>query len=238
MVAGHAPDLTAECSTGLPRLLIGTLSLAAIAAEEESGSNRSLKAPPACAVAHVSRAPMSHQKYSVPGRSWSFNGDGVPRVCSDWHLNCPVRIGLTWPGTRMRRLSGFRLARFRFAGFRLEGFDFPTFRGIKLMRGSMTKYKLEYIWLDGYTPTPRSARQRHRSRNSTLSRRLNSFAPMGLRWLVDHAGRRPQLRLRAEAGRDRLSGRRAHQWRACDVRSHDARWQDPACHQQACDDPG
>ena len=22
------------------------------------------------------------------------------------------------------------------------------------MRGSMTKYKLEYIWLDGYTPTP------------------------------------------------------------------------------------
>src|ERR1700729_2412852 len=24
----------------------------------------------------------------------------------------------------------------------------------QLMRGSMTKYKLEYIWLDGYTPTP------------------------------------------------------------------------------------
>src|SRR5437660_10943598 len=24
----------------------------------------------------------------------------------------------------------------------------------KLKRGSMTKYKLEYIWLDGYTPTP------------------------------------------------------------------------------------
>src|SRR3954452_16380161 len=23
-----------------------------------------------------------------------------------------------------------------------------------LQRGSMTKYKLEYIWLDGYTPTP------------------------------------------------------------------------------------
>src|ERR1700690_2020711 len=24
----------------------------------------------------------------------------------------------------------------------------------QIMRGSMTKYKLEYIWLDGYTPTP------------------------------------------------------------------------------------
>src|SRR6202030_3488166 len=24
----------------------------------------------------------------------------------------------------------------------------------QLKRGSMTKYKLEYIWLDGYTPTP------------------------------------------------------------------------------------
>src|SRR5271170_6659888 len=28
----------------------------------------------------------------------------------------------------------------------------PPFENIK--RGSMTKYKLEYIWLDGYTPTP------------------------------------------------------------------------------------
>src|SRR4030095_3665922 len=36
---------------------------------------------------------------------------------------------------------------------------------------------------------------------------------VGLRWLLDHAGRQRQLRLRAEAGR-RLSGRRAGKRRA------------------------
>ena len=34
-----------------------------------------------------------------------------------------------------------------------NGFGFPPFAS-STMRGSMTKYKLEYIWLDGYTPTP------------------------------------------------------------------------------------
>ena len=31
----------------------------------------------------------------------------------------------------------------------------------------MTKYKLEYIWLDGYTPVP-NIRGKTRSRNSTI----------------------------------------------------------------------
>src|SRR4051795_2069612 len=35
-----------------------------------------------------------------------------------------------------------------------KGFGFPHFTALKLKRGSMTKYKLEYVWLDGYTPTP------------------------------------------------------------------------------------
>jgi glutamine synthetase len=34
-----------------------------------------------------------------------------------------------------------------------QGFGFPH-QADQLKRGSMTKYKLEYIWLDGYTPTP------------------------------------------------------------------------------------
>src|SRR4029453_14439665 len=41
------------------------------------------------------------------------------------------------------------------------GVKTPDFKGSvsrikqhQLKRGSMTKYKLEYIWLDGYTPTP------------------------------------------------------------------------------------
>src|SRR5256885_11076761 len=42
---------------------------------------------------------------------------------------------------------------------------------------------------------------------------------VGLRRLVDHAGGRQKLGLRAQAGRG-LSGRRAHQWRPGDVRSH------------------
>ena len=38
----------------------------------------------------------------------------------------------------------------------------------------MTKYKLEYIWLDGYTPSRTSAAKR-KSRNSTASRRWSNF---------------------------------------------------------------
>src|SRR4051794_39826045 len=68
------------------------------------------------------------------GHSW---GGRVLR-CSDWHPNCLVRSGLTWPGTSA-------------GSSRLQ---LPAFYSIKLMRGSMTKYNLEYIWLDGYTPTP------------------------------------------------------------------------------------
>ena len=44
--------------------------------------------------------------------------------------------------------------------------------------------------------------------------------------LVDDAGGRPQLRLRAEAGGD-LSRPSADEWRARDVRGHDAGWRDP-----------
>ena len=71
----------------------------------------------------------------------------------------------------------------------------------------MTKYKLEYIWLDGYTPTP-NLRGKTQIKEFDFFPDAGAAAAVGLRWLLDHAGRRPQLRLRAEAGRD-LSGRRA-----------------------------
>ena len=64
----------------------------------------------------------------------------------------------------------------------------------------MTKYKLEYIWLDGYTPVPNL-------RGKTQIKEFDEFpdaraaSALGLRRHLDHAGRRPQLRLRAEAGR-------------------------------------
>ena len=95
----------------------------------------------------------------------------------------------------------------------------------------MTKYKLEYIWLDGYTPVPNL-------RGKTQIKEFDAFpdagaaSAVGLRRQLDHAGRRPQLRLRAEAGRG-FSGRRAQQRRAGDVRSHDAGWRHPARDEQA-----
>ena len=63
----------------------------------------------------------------------------------------------------------------------------------------MTKYKLEYIWLDGYTPVPNL-------RGKTQIKEFDfpdarTAAAVGLRRQLDHAGRRPQLGLRAEAGR-------------------------------------
>ena len=69
----------------------------------------------------------------------------------------------------------------------------------------MTKYKLEYIWLDGYTPTPNL-------RGKTQIKEYDSFpvargaSAVGLRRQLDHAGGGPQLRLHAQAGRD-FSGR-------------------------------
>ena len=62
-------------------------------------------------------------------------------------------------------------------------------------------------------------------------------AAVGFRRKVDHAGRRPELGLRAQARRH-LSGWRSHQWRARHVRSHDAGWRYAARHQPARDHPG
>ena len=64
----------------------------------------------------------------------------------------------------------------------------------------MTKYKLEYIWLDGYEPVPNL-------RGKTKIEEFDRFPdargapPLGLRRQLDPAGRRQQLRLRPEAGR-------------------------------------
>ena len=55
---------------------------------------------------------------------------------------------------------------------------------------------------------------------------------VGLRRLLDHAGGRQELGLRAQAGRS-LSGRRTHRRRSGDVRSHDAGWRHSARDEQA-----
>ena len=99
----------------------------------------------------------------------------------------------------------------------------------------MTKYKLEYIWLDGYTPVP-NLRGKTQIKEFDSVPDARAASALGLRRQLDHAGGRPQLRLRAQAGR-RLSRRRAHQRRAGDVRSHDARRQDAASVEQARDHP-
>ena len=91
----------------------------------------------------------------------------------------------------------------------------------------MTKYKLEYIWLDGYTPTP-NLRGKTQIKEFETSRRSNSSRSGA------STARRPcrpkaaVVGLRAEAGRD-LSGSGPHQRRAGHVRSHDAGRRHAAC---------
>jgi glutamine synthetase len=87
----------------------------------------------------------------------------------------------------------------------------------------MAKYKLEYLWLDGYEPVPTSA-ARLRSRNSSFPEARRT-PDVGLRRQLDPPGRRSQLGLHAQA-RGRLSGQHPQERRARHVRSHDAGWQD------------
>ena len=87
----------------------------------------------------------------------------------------------------------------------------------------MTKYKLEYIWLDGYTPTPNL-------RGKTQIKEFASFPTLEQLplWGFDGSstmqaeGHSSDCVLKPVAV---YPGRRAHQRRAGDVRSHDARWQ-------------
>ena len=75
----------------------------------------------------------------------------------------------------------------------------------------MTKYKLEYIWLDGYTPTP-NLRGKTQIKEFASFPTLEQLPLWGFDGSSTNAGGRPQLGLRAQARR-RLSGRRAHQRR-------------------------
>ncbi len=99
----------------------------------------------------------------------------------------------------------------------------------------MTKYKLEYIWLDGYTPVP-NLRGKTQIKEYQLVPVARAAAAVGLRRQLDHAGRGPQLRLRSEAG-PHLPRQRAHERRARAVRSDDAGRRDAAPVQQARDHP-
>jgi len=94
------------------------------------------------------RAALSQKKSSDGGDGAV---DGPPPQCSDWHFY--------WLGKARRMVPGTQMAS--------QSASVPTFRIIQ-QRGSMTKYKLEYIWLDGYTPTP-NLRARRRSRKSHRS---------------------------------------------------------------------
>jgi glutamine synthetase len=94
----------------------------------------------------------------------------------------------------------------------------------------MTKFKLEYIWLDGYTPVP-NLRGKTQVKEFDAFPALEQLPLWGFDGSSTMQAEGPQLGLRAEAGRD-LPGSGPHQWRARHVRSDDARWRHPACLQQ------
>ena len=64
----------------------------------------------------------------------------------------------------------------------------------------MTKYKLEYIWLDGYTPVP-NLRGKTQIKDYDEFPVARAAALVGIRRQLDHAGRRPKFGLRPEAVR-------------------------------------
>ena len=82
----------------------------------------------------------------------------------------------------------------------------------------MTKYKLEYIWLDGYTPVPNLRGKTQIKEYSSLPEPRGAAA-VGLRWQLDDAGRGQELRLRAEAGRrvSRTPRAPTARWCMCEV---------------------
>lgn len=96
----------------------------------------------------------------------------------------------------------------------------------------MTKYKLEYIWLDGYTPVPNL-------RGKTQIKEYSAFPELEVPlWGFDGSstmqaeGRSSDCVLKPVRHFLRPG---PHQRCARDVRSHDAGWQDPARNEQACD---
>ena len=97
----------------------------------------------------------------------------------------------------------------------------------------MTKYKLEYIWLDGYTPTPNL-------RGKTQIKEFDAFPALEQLPLWGFDG---SSTMQAEGNSSDCvlkpvavyPGRRADQRRAGDVRSDDARRQDATPNEQARD---
>ena len=81
---------------------------------------------------------------------------------------------------------------------------------------SASKYKLEYVWLDGYLPEPNL-----RSKTKIVDKAPASVADLPV-WGFDGSshptGRRPQFGLRSEAGCP-VSGQHAEEWLPGDVRS-------------------
>src|SRR5207245_5900507 len=62
----------------------------------------------------------------------------VAGVCAGWHVRCLERDRRRWPSAFLAAKPGEDL----------------SFQASSNREAAMTKYKLEYIWLDGYTPTP------------------------------------------------------------------------------------
>ena len=89
----------------------------------------------------------------------------------------------------------------------------------------MTKYKLEYLWLDGYTPVP-NLRGKTQIKDFSEFPKLEELPLWRIRRELDPAGRGEQFGLRAEAGQ-RFPGQHPKERRDRDVRSHDARRQGP-----------
>ena len=99
----------------------------------------------------------------------------------------------------------------------------------------MTKFKLEYIWLDGYEPVP-NLRGKTKIEEFDALPDARGAAALGLRRQLDPPGRGQQLRLHAEAGRA-LPRPGPDERRARDVRGAAPR-RHAAPEQQPGDDPG
>src|SRR4029077_10320502 len=90
------------------------------------------------------RAMVRARSYAAPcgrpihGSPPELSRRNIAGGCGYWHTKCFGTHGRSWPGTRGRATS----------------FPGAPYLSKYQQRGSMTKYRVEYIWLDGYTPTP------------------------------------------------------------------------------------
>ena len=146
-----------------------------------NGLDSRLERSPRPPLRHACRASMSQLLF---GRADAAAcGWRVPQ-CSDWHLNCLARSGLTWPGTRVRRPPG--------AGRQTSDFKASVFRISQHQRQERLNDEVQArVYLARRVHADTESARQNADQGIRFLPDAGAASAVGLRWLLDHAGRRP-----------------------------------------------